>query len=328
MKAFIGIDVGKEKLDISWLRDVVKSKKKTKIFKNNPKGYQELVAWLIKNTNLEAQDIVITTEPTGVYSEPLMYFLYEQGFILLHVNPGKAKQYASSLGLVHKTDKSDATMLARYGHDQQHSLLSWQPEPVEARELKVMTRRLEALEQDLRREENRYEAVGFSGASTRVTQSIEDMIAVLKTEMGKLKNDIDEHIDRHPQLKKNRQLLQSIKGVGEVISRMMVSLMACKQFKNAKQLACYLGLIPKLNESGKRAGKTTLSKEGPGYIRAKLYMAAVVAVQHNPDIKAQNKRLVEQGKTKMQAIGAAMRKLTHICFGVVKNQTEYQPQAI
>lgn len=326
MKAFIGIDVGKEKLDVSWLRDVVKNKQKTKFLKNTIQGYQELVDWVLKNTGLEAQNIVITTEPTGTYSEPLMYFLYEQGFTLLHVNPGKAKQYANSLGLVHKTDKSDATMLARYGHDQQHSLSSWQPEPIEARELKAMVRRLEALEQDLQREKNRYEAAGFSGASARVTQSLKDMIAVLKAEIDKLKNEIDEHINRHPQLKKNRQLLESINGVGEVTSRIMVCLLACKRFKSAKQLASYLGLIPKHNESGKRTGKTTLSKERPGYIRAKLYMAAIVAGQHNTDIKAQKTRLLKQGKTKMQALGAAMRKLSQICFGVVKNQTEYQPQ--
>jgi transposase len=328
MKAFIGIDIGKDKLDVSWLRDVTKNKKKTKVLKNDQNGFQELVKWLLKNTNLDAQGIVITTEPTGVYSEPLMYFLHEHGFTLLHVNPGKAKQYAKSLGLVHKTDKSDASMLARYGYDQQHSLTAWLPEPLEARELKAMTRRLEALEQDLQREENRYEATSFSGASKRVIQSIQDMITVLKAEIEKLKSEIDDYIDRHPHLKKNRQLLESIKGVGEVISRMMVCLLACKRFKNAKQLASYLGLIPKQNESGKRVGKTTLSKEGPGYIRAKLYMAAIVAGQHNPDIKAQKSRLVRHGKTKMQAVGAAMRKLAQICFGVVKNQTEYQPQVV
>lgn len=328
MKAFIGIDIGKDKLDVSWLRDIAKNKKKTKVLQNNPNGFQELVKWLLKNTNLNAQDIVITTEPTGVYSEPLMYWLYEQGFTLLHVNPGKAKQYAKSLGLVHKTDKSDATMLARYGHDQQYSLKAWQPESLEARELKAMTRRLEALEQDLQREENRYEATSFSGASERVKQSIQNMISVLKAEIEKLKSEIDDYIDRHPHLKKNRQLLESIKGVGEVTSRIMVCLLACKRFKSAKQLACYLGLIPKQNESGKQVGKTTLSKEGPGYIRAKLYMAAVVAGQHNPDIKEQKNRLIRHGKTKMQAIGAAMRKLAHICFGVVKNQTEYQPQVV
>ncbi len=255
-----------------------------------------------------------------------MYYLHEQGFILLQANPSKASQYAKALNLVHKTDKSDATMLARYGHDQQHSLCRWQPEPVESRALKAMLRRLEALEQDLQREENRFEAANFSGASARVIQSLEDMIAVLKDEIDKLTQEIDDHIDGHPSLKKNRKLLQSISGVGVVVSRVMVSLLACKNFKNAKQFSAYLGLIPKLKESGKQAGKTTLSKQGPSYVRVKLYMAAVVAGQHNPDIKAQKTRLLQQGKNKMQALGAAMRKLAQICFGVVKTQTEYQPQ--
>jgi len=108
------------------------------------------------------------------------------------------------------------------------------------------------------------------------------------------------------------------------MARELVYLFAAKHFKTAKQVAAYVGLIPKLKESGKLKGHTTLSKTGPSRLRAKLYMAAVSACQHNPDIKVQRKRLLKAGKTKMQALGAAMRKLIQICFGVVKNQTEYQ----
>ncbi|AWB65993.1 IS110 family transposase [Saccharobesus litoralis] len=326
MKAFTGIDVSKDKLDVCWLRDVTTNKKKTKVLKNTSKGHEALAEWLLKNTGLTPQEIVITVEPTGVYSEPLMYFLHAKGFILQQANPGKAYKYAQALDLVHKTDKSDSIMLARYGHDRQYSLSHWQPEAKEFRELRAMLRRLEALEKDLQREENRFEAADFSSASKRVIESLENMISALKEEINKLTEEIDDHIDRHPDLGKNRDFLLTIKGVGPVISRIMVSLFASKDFKDAKQLSAYLGLIPKMKESGKRAGKTTLSKEGPGYIREKLYMAAVVASQHNPDIRAQKVRLLAKGKTKMEALGAAMRKLAQICFGVVKTQTNYQPQ--
>ena len=107
---------------------------------------------------------------------------------------------------------------------------------------------------------------------------------------------------------------------------MMVYLLAAKKFKNAKSVAAYLGLIPKLVESGKNKGKTVLSKMGPAKFRAKLYMAAVAASTHNPDIRAQKEKLLKAGKTPMQAVGAAMRKLVQICYGVVNSQTEYQPQ--
>ena len=151
---------------------------------------------------------------------------------------------------------------------------------------------------------------------------------MLEAEIKKLTNDIDRHINNYPTLKKNRELLESIKGIGRVMSREMVYLFASKQFITAKQAAAYVGLIPVLQESGKRKGHTSISKAGPSRIRAKLYMAAVCAGTYNPDIRAQKERLIKAGKTPMQAIGAAMRKLIQIGFGVIKHQSEYQPQVV
>jgi len=121
------------------------------------------------------------------------------------------------------------------------------------------------------------------------------------------------------------KLLLTVECVGEVVAREMVYLFAAKSFRNAKQVAAYLGLIPKLNESGAFKGRTTLSKSGPSRIRAKLYLASVCdASTHNSQIKSQRDRLIRAGKTKMQALCAAMRKLVQMCFRVIKNQTEYQ----
>ena len=251
MCEFTGIDVSKEKFDIGWLRDVKTGKKKTKVFKNTAVGHQQVADWLLKNLKVPAEDIVITLEPTGVYHEALMYFLHDCGFQVLLVNPGKARKYAESLNQIHKTDKLDAVTLAWYGHAQQHKLTLWQPEAPEIRELKVMIRRLDALEKDLQREQNRQEAAQVSLSSDRVAQSLKDMIETLKAEIERLQQDIDNHIDRFPELKRNRQLLQSIKGIGTVMSRELVYLFASKRFNSAKQAAAYIGLIPKLRESGK-----------------------------------------------------------------------------
>lgn len=325
---FTGIDVSKEKLDVGWLRDVVTGKAKTKVLKNTTSGHVQLTDWLLKNLKAPVEEIVVVLEPTGVYHEALLYFLHESGFKVLLVNTGKAKKYAESINATHKTDKSDAIMLANYGYAQRNQLALWQPEAPEVRELKVMIRRLDALEKDLQREHNRQEATRVSLSSDRVEQSLKDMIQALEYEIKRLTQDIDSHINDFPELKRNRELLESIKGIGSVMSRELVYLFAAKQFKSAKQLAAYLGLIPKLRESGKFKGRTMLSKVGSARVRAKLYMAAVCASTHNPDIKAQKKRLLKAGKVKMQAIGAAMRKLIQICFGVIKHQTEYQPRLI
>ena len=121
-------------------------------------------------------------------------------------------------------------------------------------------------------------------------------------------------------------LVKSIPAVGDVLSREMLAVLNSRNFVKASQAAAFVGVVPKLWESGKMKGRTTLCKNGPGRLRAVLYMAAIVAIKYNPDIKLQYKRLLKAGKTKMQALGAAMRKLVQICFGVLKHQCEYQPQ--
>lgn len=322
----IGIDVSKDKLDLCWLRNISSGKKKTRVFKNKRKSFDNIVQWLLTNTKVKAEEILIVLEPTGVYHEALIYFLHQQGFNIYLANPGKAKKYSEAIGLTHKTDKSDGMMLARYGSSLLSGFRMWQPEAEEIRELKALSRRLSALEKDLQRERNRYEAAEISGSSNRVLQSLEKMMAALEQETKNLTQEIDTHIDKHPQLKRNSELLKSIKGIGDVMARELVYLFASKKFKSAKQVAAFIGLIPKLRESGKLKGRTTLSKTGPARLRAKLYMAAVVASQYNLDIMQQKDRLLNAGKTKMEALGAAMRKLVQICFGVIKNQTEYQSQ--
>ncbi len=135
-------------------------------------------------------------------------------------------------------------------------------------------------------------------------------------------------IDPHPTLQHDHQLLQSIPGVGPVLATFMVALLYHgERFDSAAQVAAYVGLIPVEYQSGTSVRKPPrLSKAGPALLRAKLYWPAVVASRHNPDVRHLYQRLLARGKCKMAAIGAAMRKLLHICFGVIKHQTPYQPQ--
>ena len=107
----------------------------------------------------------------------------------------------------------------------------------------------------------------------------------------------------------------------------MIALFRSRDFSSAKQYSAFIGLNPVMRESGSSVrGRSRLSKTGNAKIRAKLYMAAIVAIQHNPDIKQQYERLLRKGKTKMAALCAAMRKLVQICFGVLKHQNSYQSQ--
>lgn len=323
---FVGIDVSKAKLDCLWLKDPDNRKIKTKIHLNSAQGHADLIKWLDASLSDSRNNIHIILEATGIYHEGLANALFSAGFNVSVVNPARSKEFGKGLGVTHKTDKKDSFVLALYGCRMQPGY--WKPEPQEIQELKALLSRLEALEGDLQREENRLEKSMFSTHSTLVIDSLNKMIKGLKAEKARLEEEINDHINRHPQLKKDRELLQTIPAVGPVISRLILSVIRSRDFTKASQVAAYLGLIPVQNESGVFRGKSRLSKTGPARVRSKLYMAAVVSWQCNVDLIAQKNRLISNGKTKMQALGATMRKLVQMCFGVLKNQTEYQPQAV
>lgn len=326
MTHVVGIDVSKAKLDCLWLRDADTLKVKTKVVANDGKGHRMLQQWLTKTLQREPQEILVVMEATGVYHEQVAQALFDEGFRVVVANPAHIKSYAQSLGNTHKTDKQDSLIIARFGAERRPAL--WQPEAPEIRELKALIGRLEALEVDYQREENRLEKAEQRASSETVMASIQNMLRELEKAKQRIEKEIDDHIDRHPRLKGNRALLESIPGVGKVVSRLMLSVIHSRDFTSARQVAAYLGVIPKLVESGAFKGRSALSKKGPASVRARVYMAAIVASQWNPDIVAMKQRLLANGKSKMQAIGAAMRKLVHICYGVINTQTEYSPQAV
>jgi len=324
MNAIIGIDVSKAKIDVAWLRDVATVKVKTKVFENSSSGFSALQEWLSANTKQPITECHCVMEATGIYHEPLALWLFEAGAQVSVCNPAHVKSFSKGLGVQHKTDKIDSISLARYGALAMPS--HWQPEIKPIRELKALLSRLEALEVDLMREQNRMEKAEFSSSSSQVVESIKTMMEHLAKERDRLDQEIDDHIDRHPDLKRDQELLLSIPAIGRVTSRLMLAVIRGKDFKTAGECAAFIGVIPKIQESGIFRGRSALSKKGNPLIRAKLYMAGIVAMQHNPTIKAFVQRLIDNGKNKMQALGAVMRKLVHICFGVLKNQQKYIPQ--
>ncbi len=323
--AIIGIDVSKAKLDTLWIRDIETMKVKSKVQPNTPQGHQALLSWATKQTGGAIDELHFVMEATGVYHERLAYWLHEAGAKVSVVNPARIHDYGKSLGVQSKNDKKDSVVIARYGVTQLPEL--WEPEAPEIRQLKALIARCDAVKGDIQREVNRLEKAVASGASTQVQVSIEKVQAQLEDEKARLESLIDDHIDNYPDLKQDRELLESIPGVGPTISQQMVAVLRSRSFKQASQAAAFLGLIPIERQSGSSVcSPPRLSKRGDAQVRRKLYMAAVTAIKHNPDIRRQYERLLRNGKTKMSALGAAMRKLVHICFGVLKHQTPYEPQ--
>ena len=265
----------------------------------------------------------VVLEPTSVYHEVFATGLHEAGVRVSVVNPAKVRKFAEGIGLMHKNDSIDALILARYGVQAQPP--QWQPEPPEIRHLKALLARLNTLDQDIRREQNRMEKTYSADLTPMVTESIEDSLDFLKNEKKRFEKALDDHIQNHPGLKKDRQLLESIPGVGKVLSKYMIALLRGHHFDTANQVTAYVGLAPISSESGTSKKRSRLSKQGPALYRAKLYMPAVTGKTYNPDVRALYLRMLNNGKTKMAAVAAAMRKLLVICYGVLKHQTPYQP---
>jgi len=323
----IGIDVSKAKLDCAWIKDTVSGKVKNKVILNTGKGHQALMDWSTKQCKEPIDSIHFIMEATGIYHEAVAYALYQAGAKVSVVNPARIRDYAKSRGIQNKTDKKDSAVIARYGIKEQPAL--WKPEPEEIRTLKALISRLEAIEKDIQREKNRLEKAEISRVSEEVITSIQTILIELEHEKKRLENLINRHIDSHPPLKQDRELLESIPGIGPVVSRMMLSIIRSREFKSASQCAAFIGLVPRQYESGTSVrGRGRLTKTGNANVRAKLYMAAVVSIQHNEDIKRQYERLLKNNKVKMSALCAAMRKLVQICFGVLKHQQPYQPQVV
>jgi len=319
---YLGMDVAKAKLDCCLLLDEVSGKRKTKVVSNAKSGIVDLLAWTAKQ-NVSPEELHVVMDATGVYHEQAALALADAGVMVSIVNPAQVKDFGRGLAVRTKTDGVDSFVLARYG-----ALLkpaAWIPPAPEARMLQALLARRDAIALDLQRERNRQEKADATDTPELIRKSLEDSIEFLVKQLAQLQQDIDDHINRHPSLKKDMNLLQSIPGVGPQVGGNMLSVLSSHHFESAEQLAAYLGLVPVERQSGSSVlGRARLSKAGPARIRAVLYMAAVAAKRCNPHVKAVYERMLARGKCKMSALGAAMRKLVHLCFGVLKTQQPYQ----
>lgn len=311
-KAVLGIDVAKKKLDVALMFDnkVLKHK-----FDNTPKGFALLQGWL---KSLHIERVHACLEATGAYGEAAAEFLHEKGHRVSVVNPLRIKGYAKSDLQRNKTDPADARTIADFCLAKDPD--EWHPLPAEVKHLQALTRRIEALDRMLASEKNRLEL-----ASHTVRPSLKRMIRTLEKEIRSVRSLIKEHIDDHPDMKGQSDLLRSIPGIGEKTAQILLGEIEFSQFSSARALAAQAGVTPQKHQSGTSVNRTRLSKLGNGRIRKALYFPAIVAVKHNEIIKKFAERLRQTGKTKMQIVCASMRKLLHIAFGVIKNKRPFDP---
>lgn len=301
MNKIVGIDVSKDALDLfcDWKGESFQ-------FKNTPGGRKKLIKYLSK----DLPDFVVL-EATGAYHRDLHKDLHSQDIPVCVVNPKRVRDFAKATGILAKTDKLDAKVLARFG-----SQIEQRPciPPTESDQaLSDLVVRRNQLVTMITQEKNR-----LSSAPKSIHQSIKRMIKRLEHELEVIESEIQQAIESQEELRVKSALLQSVKGIGEVSAMVLLTKLSELGTLNHKQISSLAGVAPFNCESGKFKGKRAIYG-GRTVVRNTLYMATFSATRYNPQIKEFYNRLIAQGKIRKVALTACMRKLLIILNAVVRS---------
>jgi transposase len=309
-KFHIGIDVSKASLDV-----FVLPVKQHWQFENNPKGFKQLIK---KLKSLPFVSIVM--EATGGYEKPVALALASAKIPVAVINPRQIRDFAKALGKLAKTDRIDAEVIALFAakmeppstlfcNENQQTLADYQ------------ARRRQLIDM-ITQEKNRLDK-----ARGEVKKSIQRIIKTLEKELEATQEKLQETVQQDPECKQKQALLTTIKGVGKVVATGIIAVIPELGKLDNKKIAALGGLAPFNRDSGTLRGKRTIWG-GRADARCLLYMAALVAIRHNPQIRDFYQRLCQAGKQKKVAITACMRKLLITMNAMVKNNQPWQSMVI
>jgi transposase len=317
--AWLGIDIAKDTFAACLLTDTRVAQGS---FENTPAGLAKLDRWLGKR---KVTQVHACLEATGRFGEAPAEHLHAAGHTVSVINPARLKAFSQATLTRTKTDQTDAALLADFCRRQQPVV--WAPPDPARRELRALVRRRESLQHLRQQEANR---LGAGETSALVRASLEAMLTVLDEQMAAIDLAIAKQVKSEPELKRQHALLDSIPGIGPKTAAALLGEIDFGAYPSARQVAAQAGLTPRQRQSGTSVrGKPRISKQGSSQLRRILYFPAIVAIRHNPVIRAFGARLAERGKPKMQIVCAAMRKMLHLCYGVLKTglafDADYRP---
>jgi len=306
----VGIDVSLGRLDVG-----IRTAGHSFAVKNDAQGRAELARRLA-----DLQPRLVVLESTGKLELPLALELQEHGVPLRIVNPRQVRDFAKAKGILAKTDRIDALVLARFGH-----AMEIEPKALPdaaRRELKALVmRRLQLIEAKIA-EENRLRGETVK----RVRKSLEKSVDWLEREIRALDQELDRTITANPEFAAIRELAIDVPGVGPNTVNMLIASLPELGTLSRQAICALTGIAPLNRDSGKAQGKR-FCWGGRAEVRGALYMAALVAVRHNPPVRAFYQRLRGKGKAAKAALVACMRKLLVILNAMIRDKTHWRQTA-
>lgn len=309
MKAIVGIDIAKDKFDVCLLTPDGAGYES--VFDNSKSGINTFHRWLKKQKVKQAH---IALEATGIYGDLVAETMHQRGYAISVINPARIKAYAASQMRRNKTDQLDAALIADYCRTQQPPL--WTPPSPEIKALRDLVRHFDTLKQEKQRAKNRLSAT----TAPFVQKQLKAQIRLLDKQIEEIKRAMKDHLNQHPDLKKDADLMKTIPGISDITACVLLAELGdIQRFDNVREVVAFIGLNPRQHHSGRKQSTHGISRMGRASLRAALYMPAVVAKQHNPNLRAFAQRLEARQLKGKQIIVAIMRKLVHLVYGVVKS---------
>jgi transposase len=312
---YLGLDISKATID-ACLLGPEGTKQNVKIA-NDQAGYVNLLRFL---HGFDLGQTRACLEPTGRYSRPAANFLHSVGIKTSLVSCTTVKDHARAKKIRNKTDKLDSFLLADYC--MMHNPPVWTPPSRTILELRDVQNRLANLVEQIRQEENRLEA-GLE--SLFVEEDIEDSLVRLNLRKKKLEAHAKKLIGSDPAFAVNFKILRSIIGIGDASAVLMLALVEFSEFSDGRKVGAFAGLAPVVQDSGTFRSKPQISRAGSSQLRGALYFPALVAMQHNPQLREFAERLRAKNKPAKVVICAVMRKLLVLAGTLIRKQEFYDP---
>ena len=303
--SYVGIDVSKAKLDLAVLEGCEWQ------VDNTPDGIAQLVKEMV-----ELQPELIVVEATGGYQRAVVDALFHAGLCVAMVNPTRVRQFARAGGLLAKTDKLDAQLLAVFGQRMQPKRYEGKSEA--EKQLSALLVRRKQLEEMLKAEKNRLRTV-----SPSLRGSVERSIAFLKDEKKRLEEQIEQFLKEQKDWHEQTQILSSAPGVGKVTTATLLADLPELGKMDRQKIAALVGVAPMNYDSGRKRGYRK-TKGGRTDVRSVLYMSTLVATRYNLVIQAQYQQLLKRGKLKKVALTACMRKFLTILNAMVRDRQPFR----